>query len=96
MFGHGQHLAIPDSVAEGAIGPWLMGQLEHGTKRLGFAGAAGNSDEAVGDDTILNCYFGGEDAIFWDAEVGHARTDDPLIGGGNGPDVASGGAQAVH
>ena len=104
MLGHGQHLAVPDGIAEGAIGRgW-----DRGPDGLDFAGAARDAHEAIGNHAVLNGAvasvvdgvidnnFGGEDAILRDAEVAHAGTDDPLVGRGDGPDVASGGAEAAH
>src|SRR5450631_25795 len=92
VFGHGKHLAVPDRVAKRTIGR----SLEHRSNRLRLAGAAGNSNEPARDGAILDRYFGGQDAILRDSETAHAGADDPLVGRGNGPDVASGRAHALH
>ena len=57
--GHGKHLTIPDRVPKRAIGRGI----EHRSNCLGFARPAGNSYEAVADDAVFDCHFGGQDAI---------------------------------
>jgi hypothetical protein len=61
--GQGEHFAVPDGVAEGAIGPGIRRRIEHGFDRLHLARSAGNSNQPAGDYAIVDFYFGGQDAI---------------------------------
>ena len=62
----------------------------------GFRRPAGNANQAVGDDSILNRHFGGKNAILRNAEVPHAGADDPLVRRRHSPDIAPRFAQTMN
>ena len=81
MGGDLEHGEVVERVAEDGVG---MGQA-HAAKRHRFCRAGGNVDEFAGDDAVDNFDFGGEDALFGNAEIAHTFRDDPLVGGTHGP-----------
>ena len=55
-----------------------------------FVFVGGDVDEAVGDEAGgVDLYAGGEDVVGGDVEAADAFFDDPVVGGGDGPDVAA-------
>src|SRR6202166_957923 len=92
MFRHGKHLRVPARVAESSVNslPYDLAQ------RLRFAGARGDAYQAIGGKIAIERDFSRQNAILRDAEMLHSGANDPLIGGGNGPDFAAILPQAAH
>jgi hypothetical protein len=62
----------------------------------GFGRAGGDVNQFAGDDLVGHFDFGGEDAIFGNAEFANALSDNPLVGGTDGPEFDVGLAQLVN
>ena len=65
MGGDLEHGEVVERVAEDGVG---VGQA-YAAECRGFCRAGGNVDEFAGNDSVGNFDFGGENALFGDAEV---------------------------
>jgi hypothetical protein len=78
-----------NGVAEDAVGCGDTCCDADTAKGFDFAFVGGDVDEAVGDDAVLDFYACGEDAVGGNVEAADAFFDDPVVGGADGPDVAT-------
>ena len=91
MGGDLEHGEVVERIAEDGVGMRKTDAAE----RCGFGRAGGDVDEFAGDEAVDDFDFGGEDALFGNAEVANAFRDDPLVGGTDGPELDVGFAQRV-
>ncbi len=79
-----------DGVAEDGVGGVFAGGDAYAAEGFDFVFVGGDVDEAVGDEAgVVDLYAGGEDVVGGDVEAADAFFDDPVVGGGDGPDVAA-------
>jgi hypothetical protein len=94
--GERKHGSVVDGITEDDIRLWAVYTLEG--ERLAIV--CGDVDERAGDEAVHHGDAGGEDALRRDTEVANTLFDDPVVGGADGPDLASGGLeisdQALH